>query len=116
PDAAFAALPGGGVLAVGVCAETPCAGAPAAQLAWIRANFLANQLPPLGFDPADPALVAGAAGSPLLVATRPNGVREVLRFDPWSGRFVAPEVAPPAPPAGAEPLAIEPGLFVWLEP
>jgi hypothetical protein len=61
---------------------------------------------------AQPLLVPAADGSPWLIA---NG--RLARFDPWQARFVAADELLPAPVRTqlASPLALGPGLFVWLQ-
>lgn len=125
PAPGFAAMPGGAVLAVGVCvpgqssAERPdcIPGRLERQVAWIRADYGVDRLPPLPLSTSDPRLIPAADGAPYLLATTAAGARVLLRFDPWSGAFVAPEHAPELlPVAGTAPIAADPGLFVWLSP
>jgi hypothetical protein len=126
PESAFVAMPGGSVLAVGVCAlgESKTEGRPdcvpgrvARKVAWIRADYTVDPLPPLAFEPEAPVLVPAADGAPFLIVTTPAGTRTVLRFDPWTGTFATPDEAPAAPAADRQaPIATDPGAFVWLAP
>ncbi len=119
------ALPGGSALVVGGCDTTlardvecpfsPClAGCVSRGVIWLTADGVRETLAPLDIDPGPrPLLVAASDGSPWLF-----GSTEVRRFDPWSGRFVTPSIDPGAIPLSSlpPPLALEPGLFVWLHP
>jgi hypothetical protein len=126
-DRAFVALGPGAALAVGGCAPdgcsaaacggdcVPCDGGCVSRAAWwIDALGEPHELELLapGLSAAAPKLVAGANGSPWLIADGRLG-----RFDPWLARFVPVDAGRPA--AGAhvlgEPVAVRPGLFAWLE-
>lgn len=144
-DRAFVAMPGGSALAVGGCELAPamttspprsdcvpCAtsagnGCASKDVYWITRDGSIESLP-LALDTATypTLLVAGAEGRPWLVASSPGG-RRFLRFDPWLGRFTAPESAPTPPLPGfefaddASNTAFEsrivgtgPGLFLWM--
>lgn len=112
---AFVALGGGGVLAVGVCAG--CAASDVARkVAWIRPDGALDALPDLPTTPDSVALVAASDGSPWLLA-RQGSSRSWRRFDAWTGLFDVPLEQPAGGPDAdlSPPLAVEPGLFLWLE-
>jgi hypothetical protein len=125
-DRAFVALGSGAALAVGGCVPgacpaldcgdcLPCDGGCVSRAAWwIDALGEPHELDllPRALSAAAPKLVAGANGSPWIIADGRLG-----RFDPWLARFVPVDAGRPA--AGArvlgEPVAVRPGLFAWLE-
>jgi hypothetical protein len=120
-DRAFASLGPGGALALGGCEPAalrgdciPCAGGCVSRdVWWIDTRGGAFSLEPLPHELAvpDPKLVAGASGSPWLIA----GGR-IARFDPWLARFETLEaLAAPTRRVLGEALSIRAGLFVWLE-
>lgn len=121
-DRAFVSLGAAGALAVGGCARAageadciPCPEGCVSRAAWwIDALGTPHELEPLpaALSVARPKLVAGAGGSPWLIAGGQLG-----RFDPWLGRFERVELGRPAAGSSAlsEPVAVRPGLFVWLE-
>lgn len=114
----FAAMPGGGVLAVGVCVPkgVPSCLTPAQSVTWLRADGSADVLPSLSFAPTQVALVAANDGAPWLFA-RTSAAVLWKRFDPWTGRFDEPKTRPllgPDPDLPA-PLGVDAGAFVWLE-
>jgi len=118
--AAFAPLLGGGVLGVGVCVPKPAAGC-AGDLArravtWIRADGSLDALPSLSFTPDSLALIPAADGAPWL-SSWAGTTHSWKRFDPWNGLFDEPTDAPSSAPDAdlAAPVAVEPGLFTWLE-
>jgi hypothetical protein len=121
PSAAFARMPGGSVLAVGVCVPktlSACAGdLPSRSVTWFRADGTADILPPLGFSPSGVRFVDGSAGEPWLYS-RVGSKAVWRRFDPWTGELYQPERAPRSGPVegAAAPLAVDSGAFVWLEP
>ncbi len=134
---AFVAMPGGGVLAVGLCVAKsvtdPCAtnldDYQSRSVTWIgpggELHVLPNLLPPVTFA----RLVPGSDGEPWLFVVTKNPVQESwFRFNPWTGSFEIPENEPSSGPISirdpnqtlpdtplALPLSIDPGLFVWLE-
>jgi hypothetical protein len=112
-EPAFAPMPGGSVLAIGVC-SADMVSCPAERVAWLRADFRLDPLPALPFSPTAPELVPAADASPLLIATAPAGARVVLRFDPWLGLFSPADDLPEAPAPATLPL--DAGMFVWLAP
>lgn len=99
-DRAYAALPGGAVLAVGGCEERapepgedcerdcrrgcPPGGAGSARFEayWLSADGTVSEQD-FALVAGRPSLLAGSDGSPWLVA----GDDELFRFDPWNGRF-----------------------------
>lgn len=126
-DRAFVALGSGSALALGGCAPDACSAADCGEdcvpcdggcvsraVWWIDPLGASHELDPLpaALSAAAPRLVAGANGSPWIIADGHLG-----RFDPWLARFVPVDGGRPA--AGArvlgEPVAVRPGLFVWLE-
>jgi hypothetical protein len=123
-DRAFVELAAGSTLAVGGCDPLgraseclPCAmgsGCISRDVWWIDPQGTSHALAPLPVELAvtQPQLVAGAEGSPWLLA---NG--RVARFDPWLARFVAVPDALGGPLAAAQsaPLALGPGLLVWAQ-
>jgi hypothetical protein len=118
--AAFAPLLGGGVLGVGVCVPKPasqCAGDLARRaVTWIRSDGSLDALPSLSFAPDSVSLIPAADGAPWL-SSRTGSAHVWKRFDPWNGLFDEPADAPSSAPDAdlAGPVAVEPGLFVWLE-
>jgi hypothetical protein len=130
-DRAFAALPGGGVLAVGGCqpSEDACGGdcragcpprdgisgdeAPEYDAWWIAPDGSLTRLP-FALQAPRPLLLGGADGRPLLASGAPGDVT-LYRFDPWLERFVALPLEVSAPPrAGVPATALDNGAFVWL--
>jgi hypothetical protein len=100
-DRAYAALPGGAVLAVGGCEDrapqsgedcaqecqrgcppSSDAGSPAFEAFWISADARVTELS-LYINAGRPSLLAGSDGSPWLIAAN----AELFRFDPWHGQF-----------------------------
>lgn len=120
PAHAFAPMPGGSVLGVGVCVPKgvqSCLGEAAQKsVVWLRADGAADVLPPLAFSPASVALVAAGDGAPWLHA-KTSATTEWKRFDPWTGRFDEPEERPALGPDAdlPAPLGVDAGAFVWLE-
>jgi hypothetical protein len=120
-DRAFVALGPSGALAAGGCELgalredcIPCEGGCVSRdVWWIDERGSAHPLEPLPSELAAPApkLLSGSGGSPWLLA----GGR-LARFEPWLARFESVEVArAPTARVLGEPIAIDPGLFVWLE-
>ena len=112
-DLAFVALTAGGVLAAGgIVGGT---GAPANGVFWISANgAVVERLASLTAQQRGTKrvrLVSAGNGAPWLW----NG-DAWFRFDPWQNAFVAPDDAPDDGPDDdlPPPLAVDPGLFVWL--
>ncbi|HET9930658.1 MAG TPA: hypothetical protein VFQ35_08220 [Polyangiaceae bacterium] len=128
-DRAFAALPGGGVLAVGGCqpSEDPCtdvcrSGCPPRDAgddrvrydAWWIAPDGALTRVPLDIDAPRPVLLGGGDGRPMLASGAP-GDTKLYRFDPWQARFVEGPFSVSAPPvAGLPATAPDDGAFLWL--
>jgi len=111
-DVAFVALTGGGALAVGGFAATT--DAPANGVWWIDPDGALEAIPSLtpqqrGTKRA--RLVPAGDGAPWLW----NG-DAWFRFDPWQSAFVTPDGAPDDGPDDdlPPPVAVDPGLFVWL--
>lgn len=128
-DRAFAALPGGGVLAVGGCepSDNPCpdlcrSGCPPRDADgeqphydawWITPDGALTPVP-LEFAAPRPVLLGGGDGRPLLASGAPGDVK-LYRFEPWQARFVETALTAPAPPAaGLAASALDDGAFVWL--
>jgi len=123
-DRAFVELAAGSALAVGGCDPLareseclPCAngsGCIVRDVWWIDPQSTLHALEPLPLElaAAEPKLVAAAEGSPWLIA---NG--RLARFDPWQARFVAVDDVrfDPLAAQSPQPLALAPGLFVWLQ-
>ena len=137
-DRAFAALPGGAVLAVGGCEDRPpelgedCAawctrGCPPKADApydayWISAEGDVQQIS-FSLSAGQPVLLPGSDGRPWLIANdadqtgRPKpGSRALYRFDPWKKSFIALAANLGLPAAGDAPRFVATGLdaFVWL--
>jgi hypothetical protein len=126
---AYAAMPGGGALAVGGCENRPpvagedaaCAsscgavGCPSRDVYWISPDGTAVLLPDaLDVTATNPVLVSGSEGRPWLAAGLADA-RVFRVFDPLHGVFVA-RASAPQPPSDAKArfLAVDPGLLVWL--
>jgi hypothetical protein len=120
-DRAFVALGGGAALAVGGCgADTgdadciPCPEGCVSRAVWWIDPRGTHELPalPEALAVADPRLVPGAGGRPWLLARGRLG-----HFDPWLGRFEPVDAGRPASaaPLLGQPIALNPGLFAWLE-
>jgi hypothetical protein len=120
-DRAFVALGAGSALAVGGCTREPIedtcqpcgdGGCVSRHVWWIDALGVARRLADLepGLSAPEPHLVAGAQGSPWLLAAG-----RLARFDPWQARFVPQSLPPDTPaPDSAAPVSLGPGLFAWL--
>jgi hypothetical protein len=129
---AFVAMPGGGALAAGGCAlrlpsaaeadacELACGlggGCASRDVFWITPSGDVLRLDgALDADASDARLVEGAGGRPWLIAGKP-ALPLVRVFDPFRARFEAPGTrpVPPSSAAAFQFVAIDPGLFVWLE-
>jgi hypothetical protein len=130
-DRAFAALPGGGVLAVGGCApsEVSCESAcrigcppidPDSASAevrydafWIAPDGTATELE-FPIEAPRPVLLGGADGAPLLSTGDPTNPT-IYRFNPWRARFEPADLVAPLPPRaalGGESLDAQ--AFAWL--
>ena len=123
-DRAFVALGPGGALAVGGCGPVqpasdcvPCAdglGCVSRDVWWIDPQGTPHELEPLPpeLSAAQPWLVPGAEGAPWLIADGRLG-----QFDPWRARFnqVEGTALGAASVSLSEPVAVGPGLFVWLQ-
>ncbi|HEU4583513.1 MAG TPA: hypothetical protein VFS67_34885 [Polyangiaceae bacterium] len=122
-DRAFVEIAAGSTLAVGGCdpvqRSSEClacgsgSGCISRSVWWIDPQGGAHALEPLPVElaAAQPLLVPAADGSPWLIA---NG--RLARFDPWQARFVAADELLTAPISQRpSPLALGPGLFVWLQ-
>jgi len=141
---AFAALSGGGVLAVGGCEDRQpddgeaerctalCGrGCPAHAAEgstrpyaydahWIDARGVSSQVDLSGISAPRPILIAGSDGSPWLIAatsTDPD-TPALFRFNPWTSSFSAVSLAGPVRlprPAYPAPVVVAPDAFVWLD-
>jgi hypothetical protein len=129
-DRAFAALPGGGVLAVGGCEQREADDADDAELCremcrkgcpprggydawWITPDYELFEVE-LEASAPRPVLLGGGDGRPLFSGGAPSDTR-VYRFDPWRARFDALSTQVPSPPrAGLPAQAIDVQAFVWL--
>lgn len=126
-DRAFVALGAGAALAAGGCAPEACApeacggacvacegGCVSSAVWWIDPLGTAHPIEPLPptLSVARPQLVAGAGGSPWIIADGRLG-----RFDPWLARFVPVDAGRTS--AGAQVLgdavAVRAGWFAWFE-
>jgi len=120
PGAAFTAMPGGSVLGVGVCVPkqvSACAGTvPNSKVVWIRTDGTLDELPDLSSSPDATALIPATNAAPWLLAWAAT-TQTWKRFDPWTGLFDEVLDRPSSAPEAdlGRPLAVEPGLFVWLE-
>lgn len=133
---AFAALVGGGVLAVGGCedraperderqrctelCERGCPPMHGYDAHWIAADGSVTSVALDGIAAPRPILLPGSDGSPWLVASPLNEptAQVLYRFNPWDGGFYA--VSAPGelrlPRAGfPEPVVVAPDTFVWLD-
>jgi hypothetical protein len=139
-DRAFVAMPRGGVLAVGGCEDRvpndkaeavacglECArGCPPAlpddEAWWLEPDGTEQQLSGAleGILAPRPILLPGSDGSPLLVAARASDPRtpRLFRFNPWAQTFVEADVPTGLRlprPGHAQPIAIDPDAFVWID-
>ncbi len=112
---AYAALEGGGVLAV----VAPPMNAPASfQNVWvIDPDGVPEPAPPIEGPTPQPVLFGGAGGAPVLWTGTATGVPgRWLRWQPWVGAFAALEVLDDTPGRvmgpGASP---DPGTALWLD-
>lgn len=123
---AYAALPGGAVLAVGGCedrapragedckreCERGCPpgnpGSPRYEAYWISREGVVTELE---FAPAagQPALLPGSDGSPWLVSDN-----QLFRFDPWRGQFESSGAALGDSRTPARFIAMGSDSFAWL--
>ncbi|HEY1535801.1 MAG TPA: hypothetical protein VGF76_17395, partial [Polyangiaceae bacterium] len=141
-DRAYAALPGGAVLAVGGCEDRDALPAedcsvwckrgcppmpmrakqPSYDAFWISAD---GSVSPLNFqlNAAQPVLLPGSDGQPWLITFGVNGAGEAVpggftayRFDPWHGAFVATDLDLGAEPLVSAPRFVATGAdaFVWF--
>lgn len=111
-DRAYVALPSGAVLVAG--GMDPLRGTVVSDVLWVRPDRSVDALSPLPAEQRGAGklrLVAASDGAAWLF----NG-RDWWEFDPWQGLFVPPEAAPRDGPDDdmPAPLAIDPGLFLWL--
>jgi hypothetical protein len=132
-ERAFAALPGGGVLAVGGCEDSEVAcdsdcltgcppvdpssstGAVRYDAFWIAPDGEVTELE-FPFAAPRPVLMGGDDGMPLL-ATGSSSDPTLYRFNPWQSRFEPASVTMPVPPrAGAASTSLDAQAFVWLAP
>jgi hypothetical protein len=128
-DRAYAALPGGAVLAVGGCenrmpepgedcqreCERGCpprgAGSPRLEAYWIESNGTVTELAAaLAPASARASLLAGSDGSPWLVAED----NQLFRFDPWRAQFEASGLQLGSSRAAARFVAMGSDSFAWL--
>ncbi len=115
PRQAFAPLPGGAVLAVGVCvpSQANCS-QPEGAVTFLRADGSADALTPLTGSTENPVLLPASDGAPWLAAGS-GDPRVMKRYDPWSGMFVQPADRPTRVPDGDLPaLAFDAGSFGFL--
>lgn len=114
----FAAMPGGGVLGVGVCIPKGVQSClePERSVAWFRADGAVDVLPSLTVKPFTLHLVRAGSGAPWLHVESESGI-DWRRFDPWTGLFDEPKERPDSGPEPNHPapIGIDPGAFVWLE-
>jgi hypothetical protein len=107
---AFIATSWGGLLAAGGCDSDE---QPVASVWWIDAEQRATRLPdlPAAAQSCAPLLAAATLGSPLLFS---NGA--LWRFDPWSGEFVASEIALQSESRlAARVINVDAGLLLWMD-
>jgi hypothetical protein len=128
-DRAYAALPGGAVLAAGGCEDRapnvgedcqracdrgcPPGGADSARFEayWIESDGTVTELAPaLASAPVRPKLLPGSDGSPWLVA----GNDQLLRFDPWHARFEPSGLGLGSSQTAASFIAMGSDSFAWL--
>ncbi|HEX3853092.1 MAG TPA: hypothetical protein VHW01_19150 [Polyangiaceae bacterium] len=141
-DRAFAALPGGAILAVGGCEERDprpaedcsvwcqrgCppmpnrAEQPSYDAFWISADGDVSPLD-FGLSAAQPVLLPGSDGQPWLVTAGVDqtgsaapGNFVAYRFDPWQGAFAVTDLDLGAQPFVGAPrfVATGPDAFVWF--
>jgi hypothetical protein len=125
---AFAAMPGGGALAVGGCDTTTPApdgdpscvemcgvegGCPTREVFWIDAHARVAELPLLPVPAPRPQLLAGTEGRPWLSTGGPRS--QWLLFDPWTSTFRTAPGAPPEAPTSRGRAIAAPGTLLWLE-
>lgn len=136
-DRAFAALPGGGVLAVGGCEDRApvdereadvCSGAcrhgcpPSGgyDAFWIDARGVATPVALDEIAAPRPILLPGSDGSPWLVAASDSvpSVAKLFRFNAWTRSFspvsLPSETVLPRP-GFPQPLGLGADLFVWID-
>ena len=125
-DRAYAALPGGAVLAVGGCedrapgagedcqreCERGCppggAGSPRFEAYWLESDGTVSELDAL---PAGrPSLLPGSDGSPWLVV----GDNQLFRFDPWHARFEPSGLSLGSSTSAARFVTMGSDSFAWL--
>ena len=128
-DRAYAALPGGAVLAVGGCearapeagedckreCERGCppggAGSPRFEAYWIASDGTVSELAPaVAPASARPTLLPGSDGSPWLV----TGDNQLFRFDPWHARFDPSGGGLGSSRTAARFVAMGSDSFAWL--
>ncbi len=126
-DRAYAALPGGSVLAVGGCEDREPApgedcsacrrGCPPAEFDayWIQESGEVHPVE-LSVPAPRPLLLPGSDGSPWLFVETELGVR-TLRFNPFRARFEAhADIGEMPDPKLVTPVSIAPDHFVWIGP
>lgn len=116
PARTYAALEGGGVLAV----IAPPANAPATfQNVWvIDPDGVTEQAVPIDGPVPQPVLLGGAGGAPVLwTGSTTEGVPgRWLRWQPWAGAFTALEVLDDTPARVMGAVASpDPGAALWLD-
>ncbi|HET9959021.1 MAG TPA: hypothetical protein VFQ61_31235 [Polyangiaceae bacterium] len=131
-DRVFAALPGGGVLAVGGCqinSETSCRGPcrlgcppedgadpdndPDYDASWITADGQVFSLR-IPFAAPQPAILGGSDGMPIVAGGTPSDSK-LYRFDPWTVGFSPVlDFGATGPGAASTPLALDPQTHVWF--
>jgi hypothetical protein len=127
-DRAFAAMPGGGLLAVGGCeARLPLEGEdcsmcrrgcpPAAgyDAFWVSADGGVSELD-FDVEAPQPILLPASDGRPWLVAGAEE--RALFRFDPWTATFEPAradlDLSPLPDSLEPPPVSLGPDAFVWL--
>jgi hypothetical protein len=114
PERAYVALAAGGALAVGAGPDANNPSRTVGDVWWITDDGALEELPALTADQVGAGklrLVPGSNGAPWLW----NGAGW-FRFDPWQKKFIKPNVTPSdGPDVDLPAVAIDPGLFVWLE-
>ena len=115
---AFAAMPRASVLGVGMCQrkDKGCnPSAAASGVVWLRRDGSADTIENLASAPDRLWLVGGNQGFPWLLEQQ-GATALARRFDPWLGRFLAPEFAPQLDTPLSAITSTGSGAFAWLTP